>query len=82
MNLLFILIRHQTCILRVVNVYSCLRAYTCSYSKPAEEPEEPGTNNDDSSEDAASTADVKDPKEYEQVFKPNNKLGKGLAIVV
>jgi len=43
--------------------------------KPAEEPEEPSNSNtDDAGEDASSTADVKDPREYEQVFKPNTKL--------
>lgn len=29
---------------------------------------------DDGADDAQSTADVKDPAEYEQVFKPKNKL--------
>lgn len=44
--------------------------------KPAEEPEEPGgANNEDVGEDSVSTADVKDPTEYEQVFKPNTNLG-------
>jgi len=46
------------------------------YRKPAEEPEEPGSILDDATEDNSSVADVKDLKEYEEVFKPNHKLGK------
>ena len=48
-----------------------------NYRKPAEEPEEPSNGTpDDAGEDASSTADVKDPTEYEQVFKPKTSLGK------
>lgn len=44
--------------------------------KPAEEPEDTATTTlDDGGDDALSTADVKDPTEYEQVFKPKSKLG-------
>lgn len=55
----------------------CLSNVLLICRKPAEEPEEPSNSNtDDAGEDASSTADVKDPREYEQVFKPNTKLGK------
>lgn len=52
-------------------------------SKPAEEPEEPGNGptEDADAEDASSTADVKDPTEYEQVFKPKTSLGRSFSHV-
>ncbi|XP_067928665.1 katanin p80 WD40 repeat-containing subunit B1-like isoform X5 [Watersipora subatra] len=41
--------------------------------KPAEEPEEPGPP-EDPGEDATSTADVKDPTEYAEIFKGSTKV--------
>ncbi|XP_067928662.1 katanin p80 WD40 repeat-containing subunit B1-like isoform X2 [Watersipora subatra] len=44
-----------------------------SMPKPAEEPEEPGPP-EDPGEDATSTADVKDPTEYAEIFKGSTKV--------
>lgn len=51
-----------------------------SHRKPAEEPEEPQSASVDAGEDSASTADVKDPTEYQQIFKSNSKLGEKMRL--
>lgn len=58
--------------------YECHPKPVLLYSKPREEPEETTPGTEDNDDESSSTADVKDPNEYEEVFKPKSRLGKYL----